>query len=243
MTQVPPEPQPGKPTKADWLRVAIPVVVVSALVVVAWRLGYFDLRKPRQLNAAAQRAEGTPWLGPIVIAVYALLATLAAPVSPLAYAAGAIFGVAKGSLYVWIGSMIGAGAGYFVARGIWAQSARRLLGRYRDKIRKLRHGNVFLGTLRLQLMPIVPFGIFNYAAGAGRFSFVQFMGGTALGIVPGTVAAVYVGDRIMAGIAGSDRRAFLVACIVMATLLLVSFLPTILRKNISGRGTRDEERA
>lgn len=219
---------------SDWVRLAIPVLVVAALVVIAWRLGYFDLKKPQKLGEAAQRAEGTPWLGPIFVMVYAGMATLAAPVSPLAYGAGAIFGVMKGSLYVWIGSMIGAAAGYFLARGVWAETARRLLGRYRHKLRELRHGNVFLNTLRLQIMPMVPYGIFNYAAGAGRFSFLQFLGGTALGIVPGTVAAVYVGDRVVAGLQGSDRRAFLLAGAVMVGLLLLSFMPVLVSR-VKGR--------
>ncbi len=215
---------------SDWVRIAIPVLVVAGLVVAAWRLGYFDLKQPQKLGQAAERAEGTPWLGPIFVAVYALTATLAAPVSPLAYGAGAIFGVVRGSTYVWIGSMLGASAGYFLARSVWAGTARRLLGHHRHKLQELRHGNAFLGTLRLQVMPIVPFGIFNYAAGAGRVSFPQFLGGTSLGILPGTVAAVYVGDRIVAGLQGSDKRAFVIAGAVMAGLLLLSFVPAVLRK-------------
>ncbi len=240
MTSSPPQDEPEKLRFSDWVRLAIPVLVVAALVVVAWRLGYFDLKKPQKLGEAAQRAEGTPWLGPIFVILYASMATLAAPVSPLAYGAGAIFGLVRGSIYVWIGSMIAAAAGYFLARGVWAETARRLLGRYRYKLRELRHGNVFLTTLRLQIMPIVPYGIFNYAAGAGRFSFLQYLGGTALGIVPGTIAAVYVGDRVVAGLQGSDKRAFLVAGAVMAGLLLLSFVPALIR-TVSGRRTDESQ--
>lgn len=218
----------ARPT--DWIRVSLPVVAVAVFVVLAWRHGYFDLKNPQKLGAAAEKAQDVPWLSPIFIGVYAALATFAAPVSPLAYGAGAVFGLWRGTLLVMVASMIGAMAGYFLARSAWSNVARRLLGRFHDKLRELRHGNVFLTTLRLQLLPVMPFGIFNYGAGVGHLPFLPFLGGTALGILPGTIAAVYVGDRIMAGITGSDRRAFVVAGAVVAALFALSFAPTLVEK-------------
>ena len=81
----------------------------------------------------------------------------------------------------------------------------------------------------------MPFGIFNYAAGVSHLPFLEFIGGTAIGILPGTVAAVYVGDRIVAGLQSSDKRAFLVAGAVVAALFALSFAPTVVKK-LRGRG-------
>ena len=220
----------AKPRTSDWLRIGLPVLALVVFIVVAWRHGYFDLKNPQKLGAAAQRAQEIPWLEPIFVAVYAGLAALAAPVSPLAYGAGAVFGTIRGTLLVMLASLIGATGGYFLARSTWSGPARRLLGRFHDKLRDLRHGNVFLMTLRVQLLPVVPFGIFNYAAGVARLPFWRFLAGTALGILPGTVAAVYVGDRIMAGIVGSDKRAFVVAGIVVTALFALSFTPSIIQR-------------
>jgi uncharacterized membrane protein YdjX (TVP38/TMEM64 family) len=228
--------EPARPT--DWLRVALPVIAVVIFVVVAWRHGYFDLKNPQKLDAAAQRVQDIPWLGPLFIAVYAGLATFAAPVSPLAYGAGAVFGVVRGTIFVMVASLIGATAGYFLARSAWSGVARRLLGRFHGKLHGLRHGNVFLTTLRVQLLPIMPFGIFNYGAGVVRLPFLPFLAGTAVGILPGTIAAVYVGDRLLAGITGSDKRAFVVAGLVVAALFGLSLAPTRGNKQ---PGADDEE--
>jgi uncharacterized membrane protein YdjX (TVP38/TMEM64 family) len=217
------------PTAGDWIRLAAPIVVVAAFLLVAWRTGYFDLKDPAKLTAAADRVQDTPWLGPIFCAVYAVTAALAAPVSPLAYGAGAVFGVARGTLFVLLASIVGGAAGYVLARTIWADSARRILGRYQEKVQSLETGSAFLTTLRFQLLPIVPFGIFNYAAGASRIPFVPYILGTALGVLPGSVAAVYVGDRILAGIR-SDHRALVVAAAVMIALMALSFVPTLIKK-------------
>jgi uncharacterized membrane protein YdjX (TVP38/TMEM64 family) len=218
------------PLLTDWLRIALPVLVVAGFIVLAWRFGYFSLKTPEQLDAATDRVESLPWLAPIFVLSYAALATLAAPVSPLAYAAGALFGLVRGSLYVWLGSMVGAMAGYFLARTSLAGPARRLLGRFRDRMRQLRDGNSFITTLRLQMLPILPFGIFNYAAGATRLRIPGFLAGTALGILPGTIAAVYVGDRLVAGLETGNKRALLLAGLVVAALFALSFAPTLVKK-------------
>jgi len=217
------------PSVADWARMAAPVIVMAGFLVVAWRSGYFALKDPAKLSAAANRVQGTPWLGPIFGVVYAMTAALAAPVSPLAYGAGALFGVVRGTVFVWLASIVGGAMGYLLARTIWADSARRILGRYHEKVQSLGNGSAFLTTLRFQLLPIVPFGIFNYAAGASRIAFGPYMLATAIGVLPGSVAAVYVGDRIVAGIR-SDHRAFIVAAAVMVALLALSLVPALIKK-------------
>jgi uncharacterized membrane protein YdjX (TVP38/TMEM64 family) len=59
---------------------------------------------------------------------------------------------------------------------------------------------------------------------------VGFLTGTALGILPGTIAAVYVGDRLVAGLETGDTRALLIAGLVVATMFALSFAPTLIRK-------------
>jgi uncharacterized membrane protein YdjX (TVP38/TMEM64 family) len=225
--------EPARAT--DWVRIGLPVLTLIVFVVLAWKHGYFDLKNPEKLEGAAQRAQDVPWLGPIFVAIYAALAAFAAPVSPLAYGAGAVFGLVRGTLFVMLASLLGASAGYFFARSAWSGVARRLLGSFHDKMRELRKGSVFLTTLRLQLLPVMPFGIFNYAAGVGHFPFLPFIFATMIGILPGTVAAVYVGDRVMAGITRSDKSAFVVATLVVAALFALSFLPTLIKKLRRGR--------
>jgi uncharacterized membrane protein YdjX (TVP38/TMEM64 family) len=214
----------------DWVRIALPIIFVFAFMFVAWRLGYFKLRHPQHLGEAADRVRDVPWLGPIFVSVYAVMAAFAAPVSPLAYGAGAVFGPIRGTFFVWLASLIGAAGGYWMARGAWSGTALRLLGRYAGTLHSLRAQNTFLMTFRVQLLPIIPFGIFNYAAGASRLPFLRFMLGTALGIIPGTVAAVYIGDRISEGVGAHDTHAFEVAGVVAALLLVVSFSPTLIQK-------------
>ncbi|HSQ29906.1 MAG TPA: VTT domain-containing protein [Gemmatimonadaceae bacterium] len=222
--------EPERPKASDWVRLVVPTVLLVALVVVAWRMGYFSLKDPQKLSGAVDRLQGLPWLPPAFVGVYAIAAALATPISPMAYGAGAVFGLLRGSIFVWIASLIGATAGYWLAREVWAGPAQRLLGRHSNMLQMLGSGGAFLNSLRVHLFPIMPFGILNYAAGTSRLAFVPFLAGTAIGVIPGTIAAVYVGDRLAAGIEHNDSHAFTVAAIVMLVLLALSFLPTLIRK-------------
>jgi uncharacterized membrane protein YdjX (TVP38/TMEM64 family) len=223
-------PRRRRATWRDWVRISIPVAVLAALVVAAWQLGYFELAEPDTLHETARRVRGIPWLAPMFVCVYATLAALAAPVSPLAYGAGAVFGLVEGSIVVWSASMIGSAAGYTLARTVWSESARRLLGRHEDKLRKLQDGNTFLTVLRIQLLPVVPFGLLTYAAGTARVRFLSYWLASGVGIIPSTIAAVYVGDRVRAGVRGSSGHPFLVAGAVMVGVFFLSFLPTIITR-------------
>ena len=49
---------------------------------------------------------------------------------------------------------------------------------------------------RLRLIPIVPFSLVSYAAGAARVPVWRFLWTTALGYLPITALAVYFGTRL-----------------------------------------------
>jgi uncharacterized membrane protein YdjX (TVP38/TMEM64 family) len=211
----------------DWLRIFVPLLVIITLVVMAWKAGYFTL------DTVTGQAKGIPWLAPVFTTVYAVAAAFAAPVSPLAYGSGALFGVIHGTIAVWSGSMIGGAGGYWLARGVFAESTKRLLGRHNERLRDIRTHSAFVVTLRMRLLPLVPFGVFNYAAGAAKLPFGPYLAATALGILPGTIAAVVVGDRLAAGFRGSGRTAFFVAGGVIAALVAISFLPALFQRRRS----------
>jgi uncharacterized membrane protein YdjX (TVP38/TMEM64 family) len=218
---------PSRLSAGDKVRLIAPVVLYAILAIVAWKLGYFHEQK---IAAAAESSRGTLWVGGTFVLIYGAIAALALPVGPLAYAAGAVFGFWRASILVWLGSMLGAVAGYYLARGIWAKSARRLLGRYNDKLHGLRKGNVFLTAFRLQLMPLIPFGVFNYAAAISKLQPLSFFGGTAVGIIPGTLLATFVGDRFIAGVHGKSKMPYLFAALAAVVLLALSFAPKLWEK-------------
>lgn len=226
-TEAPPEQDP--PRWTDWLRIAIPFVALIALVYWARQRGYFEVDEAHEVAALAGGIRKTPALAAILVAVYAGLAAMGLPVAPLGYGAGALYGLGRGSALVWIASLIGAAAGYVLARGVMRGPALRLLGRRAAVIHALQRQHGFMTVLRIQLLPVIAFGPFNYAAGIAGIPFLPFMAATAIGIIPGTLAIVYVGDRVMAGLRGDEGHPFLIAGVVAVGLVALSFIPAIVR--------------
>lgn len=218
----------------DKLRLIGPVVLYAAIAFVAWKRGYFNAQN---LELAAERSTGTLWIGAGFIVVYAALSTLALPASPFAFGAGAVFGFWRASVLVWIASMLGAVAGYYLARGVLAKPARRLLGRYQDKLQHVRGEHAFGTGIRMRLVPMVPFGAFTYAAAISRLDPLPFFAGSAIGIVPSTLLATFVGDRFAAGFHGESKRPYLFAAAAALLLVGISFVPALWGKfRKHGRG-------
>ncbi len=169
-------------------RIVVGVAVAVALLVLGGRLGGY-------LPALIARVEALGAWAPVAfVAGYAIAVVVFVPASLLTLAAGAVFGVARGTLLVAAGATLGASAAFLIARyGARDAVARRLADRPRfaalDRAvgaegRKL----VFL----LRLSPVVPFGLLNYALGLTRVRFVDYLI-ASVGMLPGTLLYVYSG--------------------------------------------------
>ena len=88
-----------------------------------------------------------------------------------------------------------------VAYWIGRHAARPVLYRFIDERRfvQLEHmaerGGVSL-LLAMRLIPIIPFSLFSYVAGAAHVPLVRFVWTTAVGYIPITVVFVYLGSKL-----------------------------------------------
>jgi uncharacterized membrane protein YdjX (TVP38/TMEM64 family) len=82
--------------------ILLPGLAVVALLI-AWRLGYFDLARREQLVALIGEARHTSWAGLLYVVAYTLVAALGLPVTVLSIVGGAVFGVVRGTILAWSG--------------------------------------------------------------------------------------------------------------------------------------------
>ncbi len=133
--------------------------------------------------------------GPVVFVVgYVVAAVAFVPGSILTLAAGAIFGLAKGVVTVFIAAMLGSAAAFIVARYVARPAIeRRLAGntRFAAIDRAVgAHGRKIVFLLRLS--PVFPFNLLNYALGLTKVRFLDFFV-ASVGMLPGTLLYVYYG--------------------------------------------------
>lgn len=173
---------------------------------------------------------------PSAIAVIALLAVLIFPRAVLAAASGALFGGAVGAAYALAGTVLGAVLAFGVGRLLGRSLVAQLLGRGRARRLRQLHAWVARRGLRAvicaRLVPVLPFGLINYAMGAMQVRVVTFAAGTAVGTLPTTV---------LYAVAGASLRTPTVASLV--TLGCVQLLAGLAAVWLPGRARGRTSRA
>jgi uncharacterized membrane protein YdjX (TVP38/TMEM64 family) len=148
------------------------------------------------LRNALQWVDDLGAVAPLVFIIIYIVATVAfLPGSVLTLGAGVLFGVIKGSVYVFIGATLGATlaflVGRYLARG-WI--SQKIAGNQKFQAIDQAVGKEgFKIVLLTRLSPIFPFNLLNYGLGVTGVSLKDYVLGS-LGMIPGTIMYVYIGS-------------------------------------------------
>lgn len=139
-------------------------------------------------------AASTGWPGAVAFALLFGLATLTPlPKSVASIAAGVIWGLGAGVLLVYTGAMIGAGLSFALGRILGREAVERFTGDRIARVDDLMTRRGLASIIGVRLIPVIPFSAINYTASLTAVSVRDYALGTALGIIPGTLAFVAVG--------------------------------------------------
>jgi uncharacterized membrane protein YdjX (TVP38/TMEM64 family) len=191
------------------------VVLLVAFVAIALFVPHPDAEQVR--NWA--RASG-PWF-PLVFFVAHALATVALPRLPFTLSAGLLFGPVTGIAVAISATTVSAALAFLLVRAIGrdAVAARLTHPAIAAVNRRLaRRGWLAVGSLRL-LGP-VPFPLVNFCAGVSSIRLVPYLIATAVGLLPGTIAVVVLGDALT----GRTDPALLVVSAICVAIGLAGLL-------------------
>ena len=211
------------------LRIAALGAIIVALSLLAYRLGWFDLRRATATLAKLQTGRNTFTVGVIFFVLFAVTTAVGFPALPFTVAGGAIFGHLVGSALSWVAAVVGTMLGYALARGVGRETARRWIAR-KQVGAALTQSTSFLTLLRLRLVPVIPLSVVNFAAGLAKTRFRVYVGATAIGILPATVIFAYFADSLVRGLQGARTHAYWDLAIASTLLLLVSLVPVLAKK-------------
>src|SRR5262245_14374770 len=189
----------GRPA---WGRLAFFAALIAALAAL-WRLTPLAEVASAENVIAWSKAFGAAWWAPIVVILAYTPASFVMFPRPLITLASVIaFGPWLGFLYSLIGIVSAAVVTFFVGKRMRRDTVRRLAGpkieRMVDVLRK--HGLLAMSLLRL--VPVAPFFVVGIVAGAVRLKLWHLAVGTAIGMLPGTLAATIFGDQLENALAG-----------------------------------------
>lgn len=137
------------------------------------------------------------WGAAIFVAAYVVFAVTLAPAFLLTVAAGAVFGLWRGTLLVYIGALLGASAVYALAAPLGRTRLLRWMDR-RPQVAAVRTAVAADGLwimFLLRLSPLVPFVFLNYALALSGVRYRDYVI-ASVGMVPAIVMYVYYGKVV-----------------------------------------------
>lgn len=136
------------------------------------------------------------WAAPVFIFIDMLVVVFLLPGIIFTFGAGFLFGVLKGSLYVIIGTTLGATLAFSAARHLFGERTAKYI--LRNPRLHLIHQKLSIKAWKIILLtrflPFFPFKLSNYFFGLTQFSLRDFLLGTFFGIMPITITNVYLGS-------------------------------------------------
>jgi len=209
-----------RPSLAAVVATLVGVALLAALVLAIPDLrGAFEAAVRGDTAEVRSRVDSLGLAGPLLILALALVHTVVFyPAEIVDAAAGFAYGFFPALALMMVGWL----ASGFICWAVGRSVARPLLDRWfggerfeRVEARIERGGATLL--LAARLLPILPFSLVSYAAGAARVPAWRFAWTTLLGYLPITALAVYFGTRLE-GLSLTDPLVLGSAAVLLALL-------------------------
>ena len=194
---------PAVPDKPAWAKLALVAIVVLGLTAL-WRWSPLAHTMTPDTVIGWAKDFGSRWWAPLLVMVSYTPASLVMFPRPLITLAAVIaFGPWLGFLYSLTGITASAIVTYYIGRRMRRDTVRRLAGPKLDRMIEVLKKHGLLAMTLLRLVPIAPFAVESIVAGAIHMRLWHVALGTAIGLLPGTLATTIFGDAIETALTGA----------------------------------------
>ncbi|NES80172.1 MAG: TVP38/TMEM64 family protein [Moorea sp. SIO2B7] len=170
------------------------ILILTVICIIATGVGVYFLGGIDQEQLQLWLEEAGIWAPIIYIILYTVGTILILPSTPLNLTGGAIFGSWLGTLWTSVAAIIAAVVAFAFTRTVGREFiAQKLAGRWEAIDAEMSQGGLFY-MFAIRLLPIIPYGLVNFAAGLTSISFKDYIFGTILGTIPGILPFVMIGS-------------------------------------------------
>lgn len=203
------------------------------ITVTGWVVYLHGGINPGQLQLWLKQAGN--WAPFCYVLLYVMMTIVVLPSTPLNLVGGAMFGPWWGLAWTSIGALLAAIVSFTFTRTIGRKAiAQRLAGRWQAMDAEVQNGGLFY-LFAIRLVPVMPYGLVNFAAGLTAVSFKDYLLGTALGTVPSVLPFVLLGSYGMRAVQTRDVLP-LVGALTLTGILVAG--STWYRRHVVKRGIR-----
>ena len=172
-------------------RILFTAIAVAAVVAVALLVPL-----PTALQLRDWAASAGPWFPLAFLAAHVVVTVLPFPRTAFTLAAGLLFGPALGVAIAVTASTVSALLALLMVRGLGWQLSKLVSHPAVEAVDARLRARGWAAVLSLRLIPVVPFSVLNYAAGASSVRVLPYLLATVAGLLPGTAAVVILGDAL-----------------------------------------------
>ncbi|MBU9719936.1 MULTISPECIES: TVP38/TMEM64 family protein [Bacillaceae] len=161
-------------------------------------------------------------LSPIIlVSLFIIRPFIFFPASILAVAAGLTFGPIYGSLIAYFGSLCGASLSFIVGRKLKGNfKISRWSGDRVEKLQKKIEEDGFYLVFIMRILPVINFDFVSYVSGLSKVRFKQYILGTIVGIIPGTITLNLIGASLVT----MNWKLILLTSLLLLTTFTISIL-------------------
>ncbi|WP_313011284.1 VTT domain-containing protein [Brevundimonas sp.] len=221
-----------------WRAVLATALLLGAMIALfAVGKSQLGLDAEEQLEAWLTGFRHGPWGLVAAIVVFTVSAFFGAPQFILIAACVVAFGPWFGFLYSWIATVVSAGVTYWLGRGPTARLLERHGGKTVGRLTRFVGKNAFYASFMIRNVPSAPFIVVNMAFGAARASFMGFLAGCALGVLPKTALVAFFGGSFMTAVSGDGIwTSAILAGVALAWLGLMLVVRELVKRREAARG-------
>jgi phosphatidylserine/phosphatidylglycerophosphate/cardiolipin synthase-like enzyme/uncharacterized membrane protein YdjX (TVP38/TMEM64 family) len=191
--------------KPLWKKAAWTMLALLGLALV-WRYTPLaDLLTAEHVSSWARTLSAYWWAPIILVLAYTPASLIMFPRPLLTLSAVVAFGAWLGFFYAVFGILLSAAVHYVAGRMLHRDTVRRLAG---EKLNRMTHAlreRGLLAITALRLVPLAPFAVEGFVAGAVRIKLWHFLVGTLIGILPGALAATIFADQLQTALSGDHQ--------------------------------------
>ena len=175
------------------MRLLTLIVLLLALIAlaVAWKAyAPADSQGMAEFLDSLRQSLGSlpPWLALAGVLVASIIAV---PLGVIIVASALLFGPLPATLYVLIGATLGGMVSYGIGNYLGHDGLQRFAGERINRISRRLAERGLLSVIIIRLLPIAPFAIVNMIAGASHLRLRDFIPGTLIGMLPGTLIIAF----------------------------------------------------
>jgi phospholipase D1/2 len=212
------------PRSPAWGNIAALALLCLALTAL-WKLTPLaTFLDGNHVTAWARRAGDEWWVPILTVLLYTPVAFTLFPRPLLTLFAVIAFGPFMGFVYAMLGIELSAWVSFVLGKKMNRNTVRRIAGTKLNGILQVLRRRGLLAMTALRLVPIAPFLVEGVVAGAARVKLSDFMIGTALGMLPGTLTSTVFGDQLQTWLDDPSRINYWAIALVLGLLGIATWL-------------------